>query len=80
MSDQRLTLTVDEVAKALGIGRNSAYEAIQRGEIPALRFGRRVVIPKAALEELLRNTDCETAPAEENTSGPSLRRRSRKSR
>jgi excisionase family DNA binding protein len=48
-----LTLTVSEAAKALGIGRNLAYEAIQRGEIPSLRIGRRVVVPRAALAAML---------------------------
>jgi excisionase family DNA binding protein len=48
-----LTLTVEETAEALGIGRTSAYEAIRRGEIPSLRFGRRVVVPRAALLRLL---------------------------
>ncbi|MEO6025582.1 MAG: helix-turn-helix domain-containing protein [Candidatus Binatia bacterium] len=42
-------LTVVEVARVLRIGRNAAYEAIQRGQIPSLRFGRRVLVPKAAL-------------------------------
>ena len=53
MSDERLTFTVEEVAHVLGIGRNSAYEAVRRGEIPAVRLGRRLLVPKAALERLL---------------------------
>lgn len=50
---ERGTYTVDEAAERLGIGRNAAYEAIKRGELPALRIGRRIVIPRAALERLL---------------------------
>jgi excisionase family DNA binding protein len=50
---ERATLTVEETAQVLGIGRNSAYEAVQRGEIPAIRIGRRLVVPWAALEALL---------------------------
>lgn len=46
-------LTVPEVARALRIGRNSAYEAIARGEIPSIRVGRRVLVPRAALESFL---------------------------
>jgi len=49
----KLTLTVPEVAALLGISRGTAYEAIRLGQIPSLRFGRRVVIPKAALQRLL---------------------------
>ena len=52
----RLTFTVVEVAELLGISRNSAYEAIRRGEIPVLRIGRRVVVPRARLHELLRGS------------------------
>ena len=53
MDTEKLTLTVDETAKCLGIGRNSAYEAIARGEIPVIRVGKRLLVPKAALETLL---------------------------
>ena len=49
---QRETLTVAEAAKALGLSRNSVYEGVRRGEIPALRIGRRVVIPRTALAAL----------------------------
>ncbi len=37
MENDKLTLTVDETAKILGVGRNSAYEAIARGEIPVVK-------------------------------------------
>ena len=49
----RETLTVEEAAKVLGVGRNTAYEAVRRGEIPSIRVGRRLVVPKAALERML---------------------------
>ena len=60
MADTRQTLTVEEAAQVLGIGRNSTYEAIKRGEIPALRLGRRLVVPRQALEQLLRHNDSDT--------------------
>ncbi len=53
MNKEKLTLTVDEAAKCLGVGRNLAYEAIARGEIPVIRVGKRLLVPKAALELLL---------------------------
>ena len=53
MNIERSTLTVDETAKYLGIGRNSAYEAIARGEIPVLKIGKRLLVPKVALEKIL---------------------------
>jgi excisionase family DNA binding protein len=49
----RLTWTVSEVAILLGISRNTAYEAVRRGELPAIRVGRRLVIPRNALDKIL---------------------------
>lgn len=53
MKDESLTLTVTECAKCLGIGRNSAYEAISKGEIPAVKISKRLLVPRAALEKML---------------------------
>jgi excisionase family DNA binding protein len=55
MSDkvQRRTYTVLEVAEILGIGRNTAYEVCRNGEIPTIRVGGRVLIPRSAIDELL---------------------------
>jgi excisionase family DNA binding protein len=52
----RWTVTVEEAAQMLGISRSSAYECVRRGELRALRLGRRLVVPRAALEELLGGT------------------------
>jgi len=49
----RLVLTVDEVAYLLNISRGLAYELVARGELPAIKLGRRIVIPRVAMEELL---------------------------
>ena len=61
MENDKLTLTVDETAKYLGIARNSAYEAIARGEIPVIKVGKRLLVPKAALEQLLKCNQPKTA-------------------
>ena len=53
VSSERLTLTVPEVARRLGIGKNQAYAAVARGDIPVVKFGRRMVVPAAALDRLL---------------------------
>ena len=50
---ERLTITVEEAGKLLGISRNSAFEAARRGEIPTVRLGRRILVPRKALERLL---------------------------
>jgi excisionase family DNA binding protein len=56
MGDIPAVLTVPEAAKLLGLNRNLAYQAVAEGTIPSLRFGRRIVIPRAALERLLSGT------------------------
>lgn len=43
-----------DAGKRLGLGRNATYEAVGRGEIPVLRFGRRIMVPKLALDAMLR--------------------------
>lgn len=46
-------LTVPEAAKFLRIGRNLAYELVARGDIPAVRLGRVIRVPRAGLEQWL---------------------------
>jgi excisionase family DNA binding protein len=46
-------LTVREVAAILRVGRNQLYEAVARGELPAVRIGRTIRIPTTALRDLL---------------------------
>jgi len=41
------------VAKLLGVGRNQAYDAARRGQIPVLKIGRRLLVPRAALDRML---------------------------
>lgn len=51
--DGRLTCSVPEAGQLLGIGKNAAYEAANRGEIPTLRFGSRLVVPVPRLLSLV---------------------------
>lgn len=41
---EKLTGTVAEAAEVLKIGLNPAYEAANRGDIPTMRIGRRLVV------------------------------------
>jgi excisionase family DNA binding protein len=50
---ERRTYTVTEAATVLGISRTSAYELVRAGTLPSLRLGRRIVIIRRALEELV---------------------------
>lgn len=51
--DLPLVLTVSEVSKILGIGRNTAYDLIRCGAIKSFRAGRQIRVPKSALLEFL---------------------------
>lgn len=50
---ERRTLTCPEVAQTLGISVDSVYLAIKRQEIRAVRFGRRVLVPRDEIDRLL---------------------------
>lgn len=47
------TYTIEQCAQVLGIGRNTAYAAAQNGQIPTIKIGKRLLIPKASLELML---------------------------
>ena len=47
------TITVEQTARLLGLGRTAAYEAARRGEFPTRRLGRRIIVPVPALLEWL---------------------------
>ena len=50
---ERLVWTVEEAGRLLGISRAHAYELVARGEIPHVRLGRRVVVPKHVIVTML---------------------------
>ncbi|WP_271605667.1 helix-turn-helix domain-containing protein [Bradyrhizobium sp. CCBAU 11434] len=54
--DGPATLTVEQVAELLQIGRNQAYEGVHSGQIPSIKIGRRYLVPTAALSRLLGQT------------------------
>ena len=49
----RQTVSVEEAAEMLGISKNQAYKAVREGEIPAIRLGKRLVVPLAAFNRML---------------------------
>jgi len=52
----RLTWTVEEAAAVLGVSRAFAYDAVRRGEIPAIKIGRRILVPRSGLSQLLESS------------------------
>ena len=55
MSGEPLVMTVPQAAELLGISRGLAYEAATRGELPTIRIGRRLLVPRARLLALVGN-------------------------
>lgn len=47
------TITIEQAAQVLGLGRTAAYDAARRGELPTRRLGRRLLVPVPALLEWL---------------------------
>jgi len=50
---ERATMSVEEAAAILGISRNSAFRAVKAGDLPSIRIGRRVLVPRNRLLRLL---------------------------
>jgi len=50
---EKATLSVEETAEYLGIGRSLCYRMVKENKIPSLKFANRIVVPKARLEEML---------------------------
>jgi excisionase family DNA binding protein len=51
---ESLTLSIDQAAVALGIGRSLAYEMARTGQLPVIRLGaKRLRVPRARLYAML---------------------------
>jgi excisionase family DNA binding protein len=50
---ERMTYTVVEAARLLGVGKTTLYEAVRLGEVPAIRVRGRMLIARPVLAELL---------------------------
>ena len=51
-----LAYSAAQVAKLLGVGKSLVYEGIRRHELPVLKIGKRLLIPRIALERLVNGT------------------------
>lgn len=49
----RSTFTVLEAGEILGLSKSTAYAAANEGALPTIRMGRRLIVPRRALERLL---------------------------
>jgi excisionase family DNA binding protein len=48
-----LLLSVAEAARLLDIGATRAWRLVQSGEIPTVRLGKRVLVPRSAVERIV---------------------------
>ena len=54
-------LTVEQTAKVLGISRGLAFTAVRTGDIPSIRIGRRILVPRDRLRQMLGLNHTESA-------------------
>ena len=52
---EKATLTVVEAAKYIGLGKTKVYELVKERVVPSIRIGRKILIPKVALDQWLLN-------------------------
>ena len=50
---EQLSLSIEEVRTATGLGRTKLYEAIGSGALPAKKWGKRTIVLKTDLETFL---------------------------
>jgi len=60
---EKLTYTIRECAKLLGVSVSVCYEAARTGQLPVIYLGkRRMVVPKYALDKMLEEARIQIAP------------------
>lgn len=48
-----LALTVRELARMLGVSKNTAYDLVRSGQLRSIRVGRQIRVPRSAMEDYL---------------------------
>jgi excisionase family DNA binding protein len=69
IADRQLVLSIPEACQALGIGETTLRQLIGRGQLPVLRLGRRVLIPRSGIEAMV----AEAASAQRGVASPTGR-------
>ncbi len=55
--DKKSCVKVKAAAAMLGLSRNFTYDLVKQGKLPMIKFGKRMLIPRAALEKMLEGSD-----------------------
>lgn len=58
--EEKLTMSVHEAARELGICLRYVYQLCHREDFPAIRFGRNIRISREGLREWVRDNECNT--------------------
>jgi excisionase family DNA binding protein len=61
--DERLVLTVSEAASVLRLSRAFTYELVARGQLPSVRLGRRIMVPRAGIQRILDDSRATLPPS-----------------
>ncbi len=56
-----LSVSVEEAARLLGLGRSNLFKLIESGELRSVKVGSRRLVPRRALEEFLAGPDVSAA-------------------
>jgi excisionase family DNA binding protein len=51
--EERAVYTVEEAGKLLNLSRPTAYRMAREGRLPVISLGRKLLVPKSALEKML---------------------------
>jgi excisionase family DNA binding protein len=62
VGDIRLVYEVPEAGEMLGLGRNASYQAAKRGDIPTIKIGKLIRVPKAAFDLMLKIVAAPSVP------------------
>jgi len=67
--DQPILLRAEQAAKLLNLGRTTVFALMASGELPCVRIGRAVRVPRAAVERWVRERSGDGEPPAADRSG-----------
>ncbi len=73
MGLEPLLLKATEAGKLLGLGRSKVFAMVAAGELPVIRIGRSVRIPRQALERWIRDQTIEVGQRSETFTGNAMK-------
>jgi hypothetical protein len=54
---ERLTYTVPEAGRKAGLGKGASYQAAHEGQMPTIKIGGRLLVPRARWDAILNGED-----------------------